>query len=895
MIKFAVNGQRLLVDTPIIVAGTYNYLTADFTFSADWTAAKKIAHFELGDELHDIELHDDKIVEADGLNLPAGDWIVSVTGWVIADGAVTKQITTSSCIVRVVGKNPGFAPLEPSLAERITADAMAVRTGAEAAQRAAETARDDARGYVEQAKTETAEIVRQAQEAVSETVATDLTAAETELAQSKDAAIADIATAAGSQRESVTAEGTRQINAVKTAGDTAAEKSETAQRAAEDAQSAAAASAAAAAQSAQTAQTKAAEIAESAGQIDENKEDISRLFESITEISEAQKKWIRLDGVKIKDGTDIVPTAIEKGEHGFYARNGSILPVVYDGYKYYKIPVDGDGVYYLDKSARWCFTTDADGNVVDTTDNTDIETFITTENAVLLWCTYNSNVQPYRMIAKGGFPKETVYEIPSNVIPQVSFSDLSGKLTSDMVDGYEKGNLNTEMKLVQKNAYAYVGAVGNRPIISPSDGFDVYSLEVEPTQYTFLESRFILPLDETGRALAIQTNNATSFDNTELKAKTIYFSFHYAQVDYKSIDKFEISKGTEIRTKDTLPKWTGVDALDSRVDALDSRVDKGIVSKTGSLSANGQYIVLGAARTNLRKGIRLVFEATVTSGTDFEIGFSISESSDYYGHNIIGVTSDNISYNGVSYPHGLNIADRLQMIFEYLSNATADVTLICNGNAFKKNIPFVMESVAVPYVKSKGLVSTECKFTFICSDVRKKIWIFGDSYFAYSDNRWTYYLKEYGYDKNVLIDGWPGMGGANGRTSFAKLVKLGKPQCAVWFLGMNDGTDVNDTTPNANWKSNVDIFVSLCEENGVTPIFATIPNVPNINHKGKNAWIKSSGYRYIDMCHAVGADVTTNWYGDMLSSDRIHPSESGAKALFAQVLLDLPEVMIDNL
>lgn len=34
---------------------------------------------------------------------------------------------------------------------------------------------------------------------------------------------------------------------------------------------------------------------------------------------------------------------------------------------------------------------------------------------------------------------------------------------------------------------------------------------------------------------------------------------------------------------------------------------------------------------------------------------------------------------------------------------------------------------------------------------------------------------------------------------------------------------------------------------------------------------------------------------DSLKEDKIHPSESGAKALFAQVLLDLPEVMVDNL
>ena len=78
----------------------------------------------------------------------------------------------------------------------------------------------------------------------------------------------------------------------------------------------------------------------------------------------------------------------------------------------------------------------------------------------------------------------------------------------------------------------------------------------------------------------------------------------------------------------------------------------------------------------------------------------------------------------------------------------------------------------------------------------------------------------------------------------------------------------------------------------MTPVFATIPNVPSINHNGKNAWIKASGYRYIDMCHAVGADVDVNWLGTMLSSDNIHPSEDGARALFAQVIQDFPEIMV---
>lgn len=460
-------------------------------------------------------------------------------------------------------------------------------------------------------------------------------------------------------------------------------------------------------------------------------------------------KWIILDGVTIKDGTDLSPLIIESGEHGYYSNNGVITPITYNDFKYFKLPIDGGNTYYLDNAFRWAFTTDADGNVVDS-DNVGSDRITTSDNAVMLWVTYNKvNLPESRKIAKGSSPTDTIFEIPSNVV---------------------------------------------------------------------------------------------------------------------------------------------------LVNADTDNISNGIVSKTGTFSASGDNILLSSARSNLRKGIRLVFEATVTSGTDFEIGFSVSESSaNTYPHNIISVTADNIAYNNVNYPHGLSIADRVQMIFEYLSNGSADITLISNGNMFKQNVSFTMSNPAVPYVKSNGLIATDCKFTFICTDIRKKIWMFGDSYFAYSTARWTYYLKEYGYDTNVLLDGFPGMGSVNARTSFAKLLTLGKPSYAIWFMGMNDGTDTDDTTPNAKWVTERDNFIALCETNGIEPIFATIPNVPSINHKGKNKWIRESGYRYIDMCHAVGADVNVNWYGDMLSSDKVHPSESGAKALFAQVLLDLPEVMVDNL
>lgn len=478
---------------------------------------------------------------------------------------------------------------------------------------------------------------------------------------------------------------------------------------------------------------------------------------------------------------------------------------------------------------------------------------------------------------------------------QADVSELKSDLV-DFKDGYGNTNLWSEVELYEENHYVNIsnghlthGADNDFNIwILPVDGVSKYAFGSDVGNFAV---RFMLPLsnDKYTATSSSLLANLTTFDCSQYpNTKYIAFSFNKSTYGSSCI----ISKGDTAKDELLPPKW----AVDNFAKLKTDNISNGIVSKTGTFSASGDNILLSNARSNLRKGIRLVFEATVTSGTDFEVGFSVSESSaNTSPHNIISVTSDNISYNNVNYPHGLSIADRVQMIFEYLSNGSVDITFISNGNMFKQNVLFTMSNPAVPYVKSNGLIATDCKFTFICTDIRKKIWMFGDSYFAYSTAMWTYYLKEYGYDTNVLLDGFPGMGSVNGRASFAKLLQLGTPKIAIWCIGMNDGTDTDDTTPNANWVTERDKFITLCETNGIEPIFATIPNVPSINHKGKNKWIRESGYRYIDMCHAVGADVNVNWYGDMLSSDKVHPSESGAKALFAQVLLDLPEVMLDNL
>ena len=68
-----------------------------------------------------------------------------------------------------------------------------------------------------------------------------------------------------------------------------------------------------------------------------------------------------------------------------------------------------------------------------------------------------------------------------------------------------------------------------------------------------------------------------------------------------------------------------------------------------------------------------------------------------------------------------------------------------------------------------------------------------------------------------------------------------------------------------------------------------------------NAWIKSSGRRYIDCAKMVESETEGNYYWKgwgtdkaMLSSDEIHPTEQGAKALFAGTMMDFPEISLSD-
>jgi hypothetical protein len=392
-----------------------------------------------------------------------------------------------------------------------------------------------------------------------------------------------------------------------------------------------------------------------------------------------------------------------------------------------------------------------------------------------------------------------------------------------------------------------------------------------------------------GSALA----NISSFDTGE--ADHIIVSWNY---NTYPMDSFIISEGNTPTTDKTitLPDWWTGGSTPTVVEKPK------FATVTGDMASGGD-LQLPSTRSNLRKGERIVFEGNITTFSTFTIGltrFTSDFGNSANSRNIFVIDGINITYKAyptataVVVPHGLTISENIQLIWEMTATASCKITLISDGVLFSHEFTnFVRQVIGNPFVYSADSELTGCKLTWTCTDINKSIWMFGDSYFAYSEARWTHYLHQYGYDNNCLLDGFPGEGGVNGRVAFSNLLQFGTPKFAVWCLGMNDTTD-SESAPATNWVTNRDLFLQYCQNNNVTPIFGTIPTVPSINHEQKNAWIRSSGYRYIDFAKAVGASASGVWFSGMLSPDNVHPTPQGARALFARVLLDLPEIMLDG-
>lgn len=241
--------------------------------------------------------------------------------------------------------------------------------------------------------------------------------------------------------------------------------------------------------------------------------------------------------------------------------------------------------------------------------------------------------------------------------------------------------------------------------------------------------------------------------------------------------------------------------------------------------------------------------------------------------------------------HGLCLGGHLCVAID-VGYASASITLSSGGAVFESG---VLEGCwsgrnGEIFVYGEGTSLSDVTLRWSCSDLKRDIWLLGDSYFnPTSPMRWTSYLIKNGYT-DYLLSGFPGRDSVAALRDFKQLLTYGTPRYAVWCMGMNNEDKSDGISP--SYLSSTEEFIAICRDRGIIPILATIPCVPERINSFKNAWVRASGLRYVDLAVAVGAvDDGSSWYDGLLHADRVHPDVLGARALYAGFITDFPEIM----
>lgn len=167
--------------------------------------------------------------------------------------------------------------------------------------------------------------------------------------------------------------------------------------------------------------------------------------------------------------------------------------------------------------------------------------------------------------------------------------------------------------------------------------------------------------------------------------------------------------------------------------------------------------------------------------------------------------------------------------------------------------------------------------------------IIGDSYiggFSLSNNisqRYATLISDY-LDKDVYLCAKGGADSTSGVNWLNQYVfETVRPKYMLIAFGMNDKN--YDT-----WLSNTKKMIALVEANGIIPILATVPPTNSsvsvdysAEHLKMSEWVKSSGYRYLDIAKVLSMNGDGETFNpDLIKSDGIHPTVNGHCLIFEE-------------
>ena len=324
-------------------------------------------------------------------------------------------------------------------------------------------------------------------------------------------------------------------------------------------------------------------------------------------------------------------------------------------------------------------------------------------------------------------------------------------------------------------------------------------------------------------------------------------------------------------------------------------LESGVI-KADSLS--NSELVLTDYPQYLKRNATVSFGATISTFSQVKVGVK----GGYFCMAQIDSTNISIIHNTGTIKteaHGLNISGWIDVVLK-VEELNVEIS-IHSLDGYKKitaTLPF-RELYGRPTLEVDGNTNlTDISLRGYCDDFQKSIWFVGDSYTSCTEVRWTGQMLNFGIDNWMLL----GLAGGKSKDLYEDLLlalKYGTPTYLVWCMGMNDA---DNGSLNTDYKKYFELVKAKCDELGIIMVPATVPCVKTSAHPTyardnsyKNAFIKTSGMRYIDLAKAVGGDTFTDdaWYDGYLEtiSPWIHTTELGAKAQMAQIIRDFPEIL----
>lgn len=250
--------------------------------------------------------------------------------------------------------------------------------------------------------------------------------------------------------------------------------------------------------------------------------------------------------------------------------------------------------------------------------------------------------------------------------------------------------------------------------------------------------------------------------------------------------------------------------------------------------------------------------------------------------------------------HGLTLGDRTSIVIDKTIDACILTITDEYGNTLTDNdIPW-NSTYGRAYIENVGDSPIDANLSFMLRDINKDVWLFGSSYLGMTNPaRWPYYLIQDGHT-NWLMNAKPGESIIETVDDFKTLLSLGcKPKYVFLHCSQNGVGGDSEDGINLTWKYYFDIFNSICKENGITPVYYLPHNAGTRFNEFKKQYVISTGERYVDSDKPVQNGVDYLWKGwgtenALLSSDQTHPTERGAKVLYSQVIVDFPEILVNE-